>query len=211
MAIVWPCPLSVDEYLAEGRDVAVPRADCPGCADPMSFWSGYLRSVRDGGGCRRLWVRRARCGSCRASHVLVPSFCLVGRLDVVEIVGEVIDGVVDGASGVRAVAARVGVPHTTARDWVRRFGRRAAVLAAGFAALAVEWCGWAPTLGGGGSDRRALAAVDAAWAAARSRVGRSVPARWTFAGLVTGGRLLGTNTNPPWSVFGRRRFMPPVP
>lgn len=210
MAIVWRCPLSVDEYVAAGRDIEVPRPDCVGCAAPMSFWSGYLRSVRDVGGCRRVWVRRARCRPCRASHVLVPSFCLVGRLDVVEVVGEVITEVVGGASGVRPVAARLGVPHTTARDWVRRFCRRASVLAAGFAALAVELTGWAPTLGGG-SGRDALDAIGAAFAAARSRAGPWSATRWVFAALVTGGRLLGTNTNPPWSVFGNRRFIPPVP
>lgn len=210
MAIVWPCPLSVDEYAAAGRDVEVPRPDCVGCAAPMSFWSGYLRSVRDDGGCRRLWVRRARCRPCRASHALIPSFCLVGRLDVVEVVGGVIAKVVGGASGVRPVAARAEVPHTTARDWVRRFARRAAVLAAGFAALAVGLTGWAPALGGE-SGRQALDAIDAAFAAARSRAGPWVPARWAFAALVTGGRLLDTNRNPPWSVFGRRRFIPPVP
>jgi hypothetical protein len=29
--------------------------------------------------------------------------------------------------------------------------------------------------------------------------------------LVCGGTLLWTTTNPPWSVFGNRRFMPPAP
>ena len=38
----------------------------------------------------------------------------------------------------RPEAERAGVPHTTARGWVRRLGRRAAQLAVGFAALAVE-------------------------------------------------------------------------
>lgn len=210
MAIVWPCPLSLDEYAAAGRDVEVPRPDCVGCAAPMSFWSGYARSVRDGDGCRRLWVRRARCRPCRASHALVPSFCLVGRLDVVEAVGEAIAGVVGGACGVRPVAARLDVPHTTVRDWVRRFVRRAAVLTAGFAALTVELTGWAPALGGE-PGRQALDAIDAAFAAFRSRAGPWLRARWAFVALVTGGGLLTTNRNPPWSVFGRRRFIPPVP
>ena len=145
MAIVWPCSLSVDEYLAAGRDVEVPRPGCPGCAAPMSFWSGYERSVRAGGPCRQLWVRRARCVSCRASHALVPSFCLVGRLDVVEVIGEVVAAVV-GGEGVRPVAARADVPHTTARGWVRRFARRAAMLAAAFEAAVVEVSGLAPVL-----------------------------------------------------------------
>jgi hypothetical protein len=212
MAIVWPCPLSVDEYLAEGRDVAVPRPDCPGCAGPMSFWSGYERSVRCGGPCLKLWVRRARCAPCRASHALVPSFCLVGRLDVVEVIGEILATVVGEGVGVRPVAARLDVPHTTARDWVRRFARRAAMLAAGFSAVVVEVSGLAPVLTLGAEPAgRALGAIHSAFAAVGSRAGPSLPGLWPFAALVTGGGLLGANSDPLWFIIGRRRLIPPVP
>lgn len=176
----------------------------------MSFWSGYERSVRCGGPCLKLWVRRARCGPCRASHALVPSFCLVGRLDVVEVIGEVVAAVVGEGVGVRPVAARLNVPHSTARDWVRRFARRAAMLAAGFAAVVVEVSGLAPALGVEPA-RRALHAMASAFAAVRSRAGAGLPGLWPFAALVTGGRLLGTNSDPLWFVIGRRRFIPPVP
>ncbi|MGH9187361.1 MAG: hypothetical protein ACRD0U_16345 [Acidimicrobiales bacterium] len=210
MAIVWPCSLSVDEYLAEGRDVEVPRPDCPGCAGAMSFWSGYERSVRCGGPCLRLWVRRARCTLCRASHALVPSFCLVGRLDVVEVIGEVVAAVVGEGEGVRPVAARLNVPHTTARDWVRRFARRSAMLAAGFAAVAVDMSGLAPVLGVDPAGR-ALATMASAFAAVGARAGPGLPGLWPFAGLVTGGRLLAANSDPLWFVIGKRRFIGPVP
>ena len=43
VAIVWPCPLGVDAYVAVGRDVEFPRMDCPSCAEPMGLWSGYWR------------------------------------------------------------------------------------------------------------------------------------------------------------------------
>ena len=99
MAIVWACALSVDEYVAAGHAVAAPRPDCPACATPMVSWSGYERSVRQRGPALKLWVRRARCGRCRASHALVPSFCLVGRLDAVEVIGEALTAVVDEARG----------------------------------------------------------------------------------------------------------------
>src|SRR5258707_14012767 len=46
MAIVWPCPLTVDAYADAGREVEVPRPDCPSCAGPVVFWSGYRRYVR---------------------------------------------------------------------------------------------------------------------------------------------------------------------
>lgn len=210
MAIVWPCPLSVDEYLAAARTVSVPRPDCPSCTTTMSFWSGYTRSVRHGGRCHKLWVRRARCRRCRASHALVPSFCLVGRLDVVEVVGELIAEVVGGGRGVRPPAKRIDVPHTTARDWVRRFTRRAGLLAAVFAAAVVEVSGIAPALTFE-LPRQALEAIEAAFDAVRCRGGPALAGLWTFAGLVTGGGLLGTTTNPPWFVLGKRRFIAPVP
>ncbi len=209
MAIVWPCFLSVDEYLALGRHVVVPRPDCPGCAAPMSFWSGYERSVRCAGPCVKLWVRRARCALCRASHALVPSFCLVGRLDVVEVIGEVVAAVV-GGEGVRPVAVGADVPHTTARGWVRRFARRAAMLAAAFSAVVVELSGLAPALSVEPVGR-ALGAIASAFAAVCSRAGPMLPALWPFAALVTGGRLLVANSDPLWLVVGKRRFMPPVP
>lgn len=210
MAIVWPCPLSVEQYLAAGRDVVVPRQECPGCTTPMSFWSGYERWIRDGGTCRKLWVRRAQCEPCQASHALLPSFCLLGRLDVVGVVGGVLDAVVGGQSGVRPAAALGHVPPTTARDWVRRFVCRSAVLAAGFAALVVALTGVAPVLEVE-PGRRAMGAIRLSFRAARWLAGPALPGLWPFAALVTGGRLLATNTDPPWFVFGRRRFIPPVP
>src|SRR5260370_500437 len=32
MAIVWPCPLTIDAYADAGRAAEVPRPDCPSCA-----------------------------------------------------------------------------------------------------------------------------------------------------------------------------------
>ncbi len=155
-------------------------------------------------------MRRARCGRCRSSHALIPSFCLVGRLDVVEVVGELIAEVLRGDSVVQRAAERIDVPFTTARDWVRRFKRRAAVLAAGFAAAVVEVSGIAPVLSFE-LPRQALEAIEAAFAAVGSRASPALPGLWAFAGLVTGGGLLGTTTNPPWFFLGNRRFIPPVP
>jgi hypothetical protein len=142
---------------------------------------------------------------------LVPSFLLVGRLDVVESVGVVVDMVAAGRSGVRRAADHVEVPHTTARDWVRRFAARAAVLWSGFAALTIE-------LGGDVETRVASEAIAAAVAvmasAHRAAVGRHdvlTAGLWAFVSVVTGGMLIRSNTDPPWRVFGSRRFIPPIP
>jgi len=212
MAIVWACALTVDEYVAAGRALVVPRPQCPACAAAMAFWSGYERSVRHRGLVLKLWVRRVRCRRCGATHALVPSFCLVGRLDDVEVIGAVLTAVVGEAQGVRPAAQEADVPHTTARDWVRRFCRRAALIGAAFAAVAVEVTGLVPSL----PPRRpvvehALGAIRHAFVAVGSRAGPALPSRWAFVALVTGGRLLATNTNPLSIVLGRRRLIVPVP
>ena len=174
----------------------------------MVFWSGYRRFIRSGGRCRRIWVPRLRCGRCRVSHALLPAFALAWRLDAVEAVGGVIARVAGAGCGVRPAAAAAGVPHTTARGWVRRFSARAGELAVSFAALAVE-------LGGEvvrplpGLLRPAVAAIGAGFAAAAGLPGWAVLGRWRFACAVTGGSLLAANAASPWLVIGRRRFMPP--
>src|SRR6266540_3704723 len=96
VAIVWPCPLSVEEYQAAGRGVPVPRADCPDCGQPMVFWSGYRRYVRLGR-VWRVWVARAKCRPCGVTHALLPSFLLPRRVDMVEVIGVALERVVAGA------------------------------------------------------------------------------------------------------------------
>ena len=210
MAMVWPCPLAVDAYVAAGREVEFPRPDCPSCRVPMMFWSGYRRHVRDGGRCRKIFVPRLRCGRCRVTHALLPAFVLAWRLDAAEAIGTVITGVAGGACGVRPVAAGLGVPYTTARGWCRRFAARAPELGVAFAALTVELGGNAvrPPAEPG---RFALAAIGAAFGAGCALPGWAGLGPWRFASAVSGGRLIAANTISPWLIVGRRRFMPPVP
>ena len=214
MAIVWPCPLPVDAYVAAGRKVEVPRPVCPSCAEPVVFWSGYWRHVRAGGlaggRCRKIFVPRVRCAPCGVSHALLPAFVLAWRLDTAETIGAVIAAVAGGGCGVRPAAARAGVPHTTARGWVRRFCGRAGELGIAFAALGVELGGEAirPPAEAG---RFALAAIGAAFEAAAALPGWLAVGWWRFASSVTGGKLIAANTSSPFLMVGRRRFMPPVP
>ena len=177
----------------------------------MGWWSGYERWVRIAGRCRRLWLPRARCSPCNVSHVLVPSFLLVGRLDVVESVGIVLETVTAGVSGVRPAAVRVDVPYTTARDWVRRFAGRAAVLWSGFSALTVELGGDVDT---GRSADLVVATIGVMRSAHRAAVARHevlTGGLWAFVSAVSGGVLIRANTDPPWRVFGSRCFIPPIP
>jgi len=207
VAIVWPCPLSVDEYAAAGRDVAVPRAACPVCREPMTFRSGYRRKAdRD-----RLviFVRRGQCRPCGRSHALLPAFCLIGRLDTVEVIGTVLARVAAGR-GVRPVAAEAGVPHTTARDWRRRHRARAPALAVGLAGL-VAALGGPPLRLSAEPELAAIEAAGACWASARRRFGERTPPLWRLWGLVTGGAALGTATNPPTTPASGWGLMPSSP
>jgi hypothetical protein len=134
----------------------------------------------------------------------------VGRLDVVDAVGETVRAVVVSGRPVAEVADQIDVPYTTARDWLRRFRRRAAMLAAGFAALVVEIGGMAPRLADEAA-RAAVGAVEWAWMAAGLRLPSVAGSCWMLASLVTGGRFLAANSDPPWTVLGNRRWIPPVP
>jgi hypothetical protein len=176
----------------------------------MTFWSGYRRHVREAGRCQKIFVPRLRCGGCGVTHALLPAFVLAWRLDVAETVGMVLMEVAGGGCGVRAAAARAGVPHTTARGWVRRFRARAGELGSGFAALAVELGGQAirPAADVG---RFALGAIGAAFGAAAGLPGWLALGVWRFASSVSGGRLIAANAGSPFLVVGKRRFMPPVP
>jgi hypothetical protein len=207
VTIVWACRQDMDAYAAAGREVEVPRPECATCSQPMVFWSGYWRFARVTG-CR-CWVKRAKCMSCRVSHVLLPSFALVRRLDPARLVGRALAGAVAGR-GMRPLARELGVPHETLRGWWRRYRARAPTLTAGFAALAVALGGSAPELSGK-PERAGLEALGAAWWQARRRFGRSMARIFEFASLVSGGELLGTTTSPPWAAPGRAALMPPVP
>src|SRR5258708_22998356 len=143
MSMVWPCPLTVDAYALMGRAVKVPRPECPSCLVPVVFWSGYWRHVRRRERERKIFMPRVRCRACGVTHALLPAFVLARRLDAAEPVGAVIGQVAGGACGVRRAAAAAGVPHTTARGWVRRVTARAGGLAGSFSAVAGG-------LGGGG-------------------------------------------------------------
>ena len=177
----------------------------------MMFWSGYMRPVRVLGACVRLFVRRARCASCAVTHALLPAFVLVKRLDAAEMIAEAIEAVIGGRSGVRPVALALGVPHTTARGWLRRFCERSGEVAMSFAALALDLGALGTGSPPASGPQSAIGALRRAFGAASTYPGWAVLGAWRFASVVCGGRLLSTNTISPYLVIGRRRFMAPVP
>jgi hypothetical protein len=110
----------------------------------------------------------------------------------------------------RPIAAWLGVPHSTARGWRRRFRARAPTLAAGLAAMAVELAGSVPALPID-SEAAALVALGAVWAWVAGRLGAAAPGVWQLGALISGGAWLSTTTPPPWAGLGGRRFLPPMP
>ncbi|MFP5342477.1 MAG: transposase, partial [Candidatus Limnocylindria bacterium] len=137
--IVWPCRLDVSTYAALGRDVAPPRPACPRCGGPTGPWSGYLRHLRDAE-LHRIFVPRVRCRRCGATAALLPWFATPSHWDTVDVIGRALELSVAG-HGVRRIAAALGRPETTVREWCRRFGTVAGDLAATLLAAAVR-AGW---------------------------------------------------------------------
>ena len=75
------------------------RLACPGCGERLRGW-GHARPrvIRgeDGIGWR-LRPRRARCGGCGCTHVLLPVSVLARRADVVVVIGAALAGAAAGA------------------------------------------------------------------------------------------------------------------
>lgn len=194
LAIVWPCRLSVAEYAAAGRRIDVPEQACPACGDRLTGWSGYARWLRHDGE-HRIWVRRGRCPACRRTHAFLPDFVYARRLDAVEVIGGVLELGIAGA-GMRSVATRFGLAHSTARDRRRRHRARAPDHLAHLAAVAVSLGAELRDLPMG-VEAAALHALGVISAEARRRLGGRVPGLWRLWNLICGGWPLGTNTGPP--------------
>lgn len=200
--IVWPCGLDVSAYAAKGREVAPPRVSCPRCGGPTGPWSGYRRHLRDAE-LHRIFVPRVRCRRCGMTAALMPWFVTPYRWDTVDVIGQALELSVSG-QGVRRIAATLGRPETTVREWCRRFRATADALARVLLAGAIRigWSGFdLPTAPG----PRCLAAVDAfasAWARRHGPVGP-----WRLAALVTGGAWLARNTTSPLAAPGASPLM----
>jgi len=185
------------------------RCPAPGCGQRLGPWgSARERGVRGAG---RVMPRRARCTSCRRTHVLLPASVLLRRADAVTVIGVALLAKASGC-GHRRVAELVGRPVTTVRGWLRRIGRVAvrvlAVLAAAAAELGTEFAAPAPTTDPVQAVVELLGVL--ARAVARRLGGSCEP--WRLAAVISGGRLLAptgpdlgsgvgvaTNTSRPWA------------
>jgi hypothetical protein len=170
--------------------------ECPCCGGPLAGWGwARVRVLRGPGGPVRLRPRRARCGGCGVTHVLLPVFALARRVDLAEVIGAALAAKAAGA-GARAIAAAWGRPVDTVRGWLRRFGSRAGLVRAFFIGLLVATgVDPVPPAQAGSVFADAVAAIAGASVAAASRwPGISKVPSWWLACAASGGRLLA----PGW-------------
>lgn len=190
MLIVWSDPERVESDLVSGS------VCCPSCGAVMGPWGfARWRVLRSEAGPVALRPRRARCRSCRSTHVLLPDVVLARRVDTVAVIGAALTHAAAGAGHCTA-AERVGRPPSTVRGWLRRFRAVAGRAAAFFAAWAHHLD---PMLGpiapAGSLVADAVEAIGVAARAASLRLGPRPP--WSWASVLTVGGLLA-NTNTPW-------------
>ncbi len=172
-------------------DLAAGRLACPRCSARLRRWgTGRRRTVRGPGGRPvMLHPARARCRSCRTTHVLLPAWCVPRRADAVEVIGAALVAAAEGV-GYRRIAAGCGRPASTVRGWLHRAAQRAEPLrqAATGAAYQLD-----PSLGA--IEPRTSPLGDAVEAlghyvgAYTRRFGRGVSA-WQLICWFTAGRLL---------------------
>ena len=133
----------------------------------------------------------------------MPVVCLLRRVDAVAVIGAALLAKATG-QGHRPIAARLGRPATTVRDWLRRFAARAGALRALFTALALRLDpGLDPPPPAGSVVADAVAAIGSATSAATRRFGPRPP--WPRVAVATSGRLLSPgsiNTSSPWAALG---------
>lgn len=192
MVTVEVDPVRVESRLAAGE------IGCPRCGEGVLAGWGHARARSIDGLADSLRPRRARCRSCRATHVLLPVTALLRRAYAAERVWAALTARSNG-SGHRRIGVALSVPAATVRGWLRRAVQRLEAMRAWFLMVAVtvgvdvripdtSGCAW----------RDAQAAVETATAAIGLRfgavglLGTVTPAR--VAAAASGGRLLA----PGW-------------
>ena len=93
---------------------------CPGCTRPLHPWGhARTRTVRDHGHTTlALRPRRARCRTCRVTHVLLPAAATARRADTTAVIGSALLASARGI-GYRRIAAQLDRPLSTVRRWIR--------------------------------------------------------------------------------------------
>lgn len=193
--------VEADSVLVETR-LAGGQFVCPSavCGEVLRPW-GWARRRGVHGIEGSLRPRRARCGSCLVTHVLLPVTVLLRRAYAADVVGAAVEARAGGV-GHRAAGERLKVPAATVRGWLRRLAGRlgparvvllqVAVRAGVDVTVPPAWgCRW----------RDLLAALDTAAAAVTGRFGPvgvlGPVTAWQVAVGCSGGRLLALGWPAP--------------
>ena len=116
--------LLLSEQVLE-RKLAAGELSCPGCGACLVPW-GFARRrvIRTLGGSRTIVPRRARCSSCKMTHVVLSSEVVPRRRDDAGVIGHTL---LRAANGARAaeIAREIGRSRETVRNWISRFSNNA--------------------------------------------------------------------------------------
>jgi hypothetical protein len=173
---------------AASADLASGALACPSCgAGRLRPWGrGRERMIRLRSGAKaRLSPRRGRCGSCQATHILLPSWMASRRADAVGVIAAAAVASALHGTGTARIGADLDVPAATVRGWLRRLRsaaeamRRDAMHQLGFVGGLAD-----PPLPGptGSPLGDALNAVAACAHAAITRFGLSRAGLWPLLG-----------------------------
>jgi hypothetical protein len=166
---------------------------CPGCGGRLGGHGHAARRPVFTAGRVAVAVRprRARCGSCGVTHVLLPAWLLARRCDATAVIGDMLARAARGG-GFRSIAAASGVPEATVRDRLRRFRRSAGRIREFFTRLAGVLAPDPVPLDPAGSPLGdAVVAVAAASAAVGGRwPGMVAESGWELAAVLTAGSVL---------------------
>lgn len=176
------------DYFEVERRLRAGELACP-CGGGLAAWGHARRRTVRGVGWLR--PRRARCGSCLVTHVLLPVACLLRRADAVDVIGAALRMKAAGA-GHRLIATRLARPASTVRGWLRAFACNAEAVRSLFTALLVQLdplSGPLPSHPSVFAD--AVEAVGGCAGAARRRLGVvGAVSPWQLASAVSAGSLL---------------------
>jgi transposase-like protein len=183
---------------AESAEQALTDATmrCPrdGCAGTLTRWGyGQRRRIRAlEAGAIDVRPRRARCGGCGATQILLPAALQPRRADTTEVIGTALARNAAGL-GYRRIAAALGRSPSTVRRWCRRARGRGHLNwlwqrgAQELIRLDADAFNQLATTGNLLRDALNILAA-AAWCT-RQRLGIAEPP-WSLIGLYTRGRLL---------------------
>ena len=182
--------IEVVDVAAGQRALAAGVLHCP-CGGTLRAWGhARPRTIRGLHGARQVRPDRARCRSCRVTHVVLAAGLLPHRGYGLDVIGAALLGAARG-HGHRVLAARLTVPAATVRSWLRRARTNSEPLhRLGVQAVIAVDRELLPTQVNPTPLGEALAALAAAALAVVRRFGGNERDLWPVIAVLTGGRLL---------------------